>query len=242
MATCPKGHESSTADYCEVCGSPIVGAAATPSGSPAGEPGPASTPAGPDAGADAGAQTCPQCGTPRSGRFCEVDGYDFVAADLGGGSPAPEPEESADEPAAPPLSVVATKGWRLTVSADKEYYDRVQAMGGPDASAMTYPQFFPERQFQLVDGKMLIGRRSLSRGIEPQIDLTGPPEDPGVSHSHALLVPAADGGWSVVDLDSANGTYLNGSADPLSPNTPVPLHDGDRIHVGAWTTLTVATS
>jgi len=52
-------------------------------------------------------------------------------------------------------------------------------------------------------------------------------------------VSSADGGWSVVDLDSANGTYLNGGTDPIAPNTPVPLHDGDRIHLGAWTTLTI---
>ena len=86
---------------------------------------------------------------------------------------------------------------------------------------------------------LLIGRTSRSRGIQPDIDLTGPPEDAGVSHAHALLVADPDGGWSVVDLDSANGTYHNEGTDPITANVPVPVKDGDRIHVGAWTTLTL---
>ncbi|GAA4208949.1 FHA domain-containing protein [Actinocatenispora rupis] len=259
MPICPKGHTSTAADYCDDCGAPIGGAAA-PAATPVPEP---AAPAG------GGPQTCPQCGTARTGRFCEVDGYDFVAADLGGGpstvDPAdeatgtpgpdgPEPESAgpdpddagsdpdpgtgSDEAAATPA---AGTGWQVAVTADHEYHKRVLSMGGPDADAMVFPQFFPERRFRLTGGQVLIGRHSRSRGIDPQIDLSGPPEDPGVSHSHALLVAGEDG-WSVVDLDSANGTYLNDGADPIEANVPVPLHDGDRVHVGAWTTLTVAAS
>jgi pSer/pThr/pTyr-binding forkhead associated (FHA) protein len=43
----------------------------------------------------------------------------------------------------------------------------------------------------------------------------------------------------VVDLGSSNGTYLNDSYDPIRPHQPVPVGDGDEIHVGAWTTLTL---
>ena len=50
-----------------------------------------------------------------------------------------------------------------------------------------------------------------------------------------MLLRAADGSWSVVDPGSANGTLVNGSRDPR--DQPVPLHDGDRIHLGAWTEL-----
>ncbi len=80
---------------------------------------------------------------------------------------------------------------------------------------------------------------SRSRGIEPEIDLTGPPEDAGVSHSHAALVSTPDGGWAVVDLGSSNGTYINDSTTPIAPNKPIPVKEGDQIHVGAWTTLTL---
>jgi FHA domain len=45
--------------------------------------------------------------------------------------------------------------------------------------------------------------------------------------------------WVVIDAGSTNGTTLNYAEDPLTRDTPVPLRSGDRIHVGAWTTLTV---
>jgi pSer/pThr/pTyr-binding forkhead associated (FHA) protein len=43
----------------------------------------------------------------------------------------------------------------------------------------------------------------------------------------------------IIDQDSTNGTTLNGSPDPIPPHVPVPLNDGDRIHIGAWTTITL---
>ncbi|HJZ07033.1 MAG TPA: FHA domain-containing protein, partial [Trebonia sp.] len=54
---------------------------------------------------------------------------------------------------------------------------------------------------------------------------------------HALLVAGPDGTWSVVDPGSENGTLLNGNTIPA--NQAVALHDGDRIHLGAWTALTI---
>lgn len=271
MATCPKGHDSGTDDYCDQCGTPITGAGPATTAAP--DPATGSAPTADGADRAAG-QACPHCGTPRAGRFCEVDGYDFVAADLGGSPPPESVGGDADggaassdaegggtgpgtgsgdaatgdvmEPStnggpadgsAPDRS--AGSGWRITLTADRAYHERVLAFNGPDAATMTFPPFYPQREFVLSGGQMLIGRHSRSRGINPQIDLTGPPEDPGISHSHALLVPGTDDTWSVVDLDSANGTYLNDSTDALTPNNPVTLHDGDRVHLGAWTTLTV---
>uniref|UniRef100_UPI0036F1EE15 FHA domain-containing protein n=1 Tax=Fodinicola feengrottensis TaxID=435914 RepID=UPI0036F1EE15 len=53
--------------------------------------------------------------------------------------------------------------------------------------------------------------------------------------------PAA-AGWAVVDVGSANGTTLNDDPTALSPNVPRPVAAGDRIHVGAWTTITLRTT
>jgi pSer/pThr/pTyr-binding forkhead associated (FHA) protein len=86
---------------------------------------------------------------------------------------------------------------------------------------------------------MTIGRRSRSRGVEPEIDLSGPPLDPGVSTLHAVLLAAPGGGWDLVDVGSRNGTVVNGHPDPIAPNAPVRLAVGDRIMIGAWTVLTV---
>jgi len=71
----------------------------------------------------------------------------------------------------------------------------------------------------------------------PEIDLSD--SDPGVSHSHALLTLSVDGAWLVSDLGSTNGTYLNDEQSPLTAGQTRALKDGDEVHVGAWTTITL---
>ncbi|MGN6176994.1 MAG: FHA domain-containing protein [Streptosporangiaceae bacterium] len=127
--------------------------------------------------------------------------------------------------------------WTAVVASDHAYFDDVVAAGGPDAAALTYPAYSPERQFQLAGPEMRIGRRSVSQGLEPEIDLTGPPTDPGVSRLHAVLIAEQDGGWAILDPGSENGTFVNGSE--IATGARVPLHDGDRIHIGAWTLITI---
>ena len=123
------------------------------------------------------------------------------------------------------------------VSADRAYYDSVQAAGGPDAAGIAFPAYCPQRRFRLAGTEVRIGRHSSSSGIDPEIDLSVPPADPGVSRLHAVLLKAPDGTWSVIDPGSANGTAVNGSEIPQGQ--AVPLRDGDRIHLGAWTELRV---
>jgi pSer/pThr/pTyr-binding forkhead associated (FHA) protein len=123
------------------------------------------------------------------------------------------------------------------VGADRAYYEQVQAVTGPEGAAVAFPSYCAERRFQLVGNQMRIGRRSVSRGLSPEIDLTGPPADPGISRLHAVLVATPDGGWAVLDPGSANGTLVNGSE--IGVGDQVALHDGDRINLGAWTSITV---
>ncbi|GAA0252752.1 hypothetical protein GCM10009539_42420 [Cryptosporangium japonicum] len=131
--------------------------------------------------------------------------------------------------------------WWVSVTADRAYFDRMQSLDGPDAADVGFPAFVPERRFALGPRQLLIGRRSRSRGIYPDIDLTGPPEDAAVSATHALLVPQPDGTWAIIDLRSTNRTYLNGSAHPIEAERPVPLSTGDTVNIGAWTRLTLHT-
>ncbi|MBF6049364.1 FHA domain-containing protein [Streptomyces sp. NRRL B-1677] len=133
----------------------------------------------------------------------------------------------------------APAGWTAVVAPDREYFTAMMNRSGPEASGLNLPAYSPELQLQLSGPQVTVGRKRHSTGESPDIDLSRPPEDPGVSHQHAMFVQQPDGSWAVVDQDSTNGTTINGSETPIQPYVPVPLQDGDRVHVGAWTTITL---
>ncbi|MER7342009.1 FHA domain-containing protein [Streptomyces sp. NPDC000075] len=143
-------------------------------------------------------------------------------------APAPVPEQ---QPAA------AT--WTATIGPDRSYFMAMMRRSGPEAAGLNLPAYSPELHLPLSGGQITIGRRRASTGESPDVDLSVPPEDPGVSHSHAVLVQQPDLSWAVVDQNSTNGTTVNMGEDPIQPYVPVPLADGDRVHLGAWTTITI---
>ncbi|MDQ0984480.1 hypothetical protein QFZ71_001763 [Streptomyces sp. V2I9] len=129
--------------------------------------------------------------------------------------------------------------WTAVIAPDRAYFLAMMQRSGPEASGLNLPAYSPEQRLPLTGGQVTIGRRRQSTGESPDVDLSVPPEDPGVSHQHAVLVQQPDGGWAVVDQNSTNGTTLNGAEEPIQPYVPVPLQDGDQVHVGAWTTITL---
>ncbi|WP_406268037.1 FHA domain-containing protein [Streptomyces sp. NBC_00191] len=150
-----------------------------------------------------------------------------------------QPGPPQGQQAPPPYQQAAPAGWTAVIAPDREYFLAMMQRSGPDASGLNLPAYSPEQQLPLVGNQITIGRRRHSTGESPDIDLSVPPEDPGVSHQHAVLVQQPDGSWAVVDQNSTNGTTLNGAEDPIQPYVPIPLNDGDRVHVGAWTTITI---
>lgn len=150
---------------------------------------------------------------------------------------------SAQATAAPPTVVPPASGrgtaWVAVVGADREYFAAMMTRSGPEAQGLYFPAYSPEVRLPLTGNQVTIGRRRHRTGEAPDIDLSRAPEDPGVSHQHAVLVQQPDGSWSVVDQNSTNGTTVNLAEEPIRPYTPVPLDEGDRVHVGAWTTITL---
>lgn len=94
------------------------------------------------------------------------------------------------------------------------------------------------RLVTLRNRSMLIGRPSRSRNIHPDLDCD---PDAGISRRHAQLT--TDGSrWWIEDLDSSNGTFVAGIAEPL-PEEPLrpgqrrEIGTDDRIYLGAWTRI-----
>ncbi|MFD4432702.1 FHA domain-containing protein [Nocardia sp. NPDC058497] len=225
MPVCADGHLSQAIDYCDVCGSALDGA-------PAPDP--------------AGLRLCSSCATPTSGRFCEVCGHDSAL-------PAPPRAAPVEHHGADP-TVLRTPGpdevhptdsaapvWVARVFADRDFYVRVRARKGPDAERVDFPDFSPERRIVLHGNQFLIGKRSASQGIVPEIDLGIAPVDIGVSRAHAMIQVDPGGGLTITDLGSTNGTSLDGADAPIAPQVAVALRDGSRIHVGGWTTIAIGT-
>lgn len=184
-------------------------------------PAPTSAPPGPPPGVPAapfGAPTSAPPAAPSTGGFSVPDS---------------QPHDLASN-YAPPQT--ATR-WTVAVTADQGYFNKVAASDG--ASQLQYPSFAKPRRFPLDKGELTIGRYSAKRGITPDIDLSGDVADPGVSAQHAKLFAKPDGSWTIMDVGSSNGTFLNGSDEPLAPNVEFPVGDGTYINIGAWTRLTI---
>jgi len=130
--------------------------------------------------------------------------------------------------------------WAAIVRASRSHYDSVIARGVVESEDVEFPADWQERSFPLAGSRLRVGRRSISREVAPEIDLTGPPTDPGVSRLHAILVAQPDGSWAVEDPGSENGTIVNDSEIPVGQ--PVPLTSGDTICIGAWTAITIVAS
>ena len=78
---------------------------------------------------------------------------------------------------------------------------------------------------------VIMGRSDTSTGEKPTIDLTTYGGDTmGVSRRHARITRREDNALHLVDLKSANGTYLNGQK--LIPDQARILRNGDEIRLG----------
>ncbi len=258
ISTCPNGHASESSDYCDTCGAPISPSLASDPSSPSRSSSPPVTPGNASGAASAGGagssaasspsttsatQPCPNCtlANAADALFCEACGYDFTTGtmprpatptnplDLGAGPAEATVPDSVALSMAPGPEVE----WVAEVWVDPDWYSD-QDSDEPCPSP-GLPVVVPLRTQSL-----LIGRRSQSRNIHPEIEC---PSDVGVSRRQAQLT--TDGQrWWVEDLQSSNGTYVGAASGPLPTDALPPgqrreLAEDDRIYLGAWTRVVV---
>ena len=253
--TCPNGHVSESADYCDTCGTPMGLFPALDASGPSGSSPPPVTPVAgsnpaearfsspPRPSATVTTQPCPSCDMANTADalFCEACGYDFTTGTM------PRPTSPTDLPnligglagatgldsgplsTAPALEVE----WVAEVWVDPDWY--AEQDSDEPCPSPGLPVVVPLRAKSL-----LVGRRSKSRNIHPEIECAS---DVGVSRRQAQLT--TDGQrWWVEDLQSSNGTYVGAASGPLPTEALPPgqrreLADDDRVYLGAWTRIVV---
>ena len=89
------------------------------------------------------------------------------------------------------------------------------------------------REMRFDSPRILIGRSLSTQEGPPVIDLS---EDSSVSRRHAEIRWTGEG-YTVTDLGSTNGTWING--ERISPGQIRRLRDQDRIAVGRLSVLTI---
>jgi hypothetical protein len=182
----------------------------------------------------------------------------LVPPDGGGPTPLSPPDGAAPTPLTPPggdagTSTSAPDVGRTAAGTSVETPDATPAELDWVAEVWIDPAWYEVQEspdtlpspglpniVALRSRSVLIGRKSRSRNINPEIDCE---PDTGASRRQAQLT--TDGTrWWIEDLESSNGTFVGGASDPL-PEDPIPvgvkreLAPDDRIYVGAWTRLVI---
>jgi hypothetical protein len=121
----------------------------------------------------------------------------------------------------------------LVLGTDRAHWERMVGSGEP-----AFPTVGPTLDFVLTGDRAILGRVRTGAPVDVDLALTGAAADPAVSHNQCVF--ERDGAtWTVSDAGSSNGTWINDATEPLGPGAVHTLVDGDRILIGAWTSLTV---
>lgn len=174
---------------------------------------------------------CPEGHESETHDYCDDCGRAIATA------PTAAPDDHGDD-RDPARGREPAAAWVVTIEADRRYFDLVGEREGPDIGSVSFPASYPVREVVLGSAEVRVGRAPAPVALH--IDLSGPPTDPGVSRLHAVLLERPDGGWAVLDPGSTNGTTINYDDEPIATDRPVPIGDGDRVHLGAYTTLVLA--
>jgi hypothetical protein len=204
---------STEADFCSSCGTQL-----TPDAPDAGV---AATPVAPTHN-----ESCPKCSAERddpSSPFCGTCGYNFVTK-TGGDVVVDEPA-----PALTPVKIVSAP----SAPSGSQPGPRMDIVITVDFNKPNAPKVRPSLSFPLFDEESLIGRQSTS------VKQTVAVQDDAISKRHAIIVRNHDGSFIIRDLNSTNGTAVNGTA--LVAGADQPLKEGDVITMGEFTVITVQT-
>lgn len=132
--------------------------------------------------------------------------------------PKPAAPQAPAPQAAPPVRAAQPMGAAAPVYEETVMMDEAAA-GEP---RLSYYENGLVRRVPIRDGRILVGKQ------QGQVDLVL--SSPRISHVHAEFRQEG-GGFVVVDCNSKNGTYINGSRERITSYTPYPLQNGDTVRL-----------
>lgn len=244
-----------TARFCDQCGATLIPVPAQQAAPAAAPVAPVAPPqpvvAAQPAGVSAGPSTCPQCGMAviPGEAFCDSCGAPLMPPAAPAAPALRDPSGVPQQPSYPPPQPVAPL---QPVSPPQPAYTPPQPAYAPPAapagrSSPTPPPPLPSGRTILAPSQLIvkatgaalplptqpqavIGRGDAVSNFFPDIDLTGHGAlDGGVGRRH-LRVFVHGGQLMAEDLDSVNGSALNGQK--LAPRQPRPLNSGDVLTLG----------
>ena len=178
---------------------------------------------------------CQSCGTENLDRsqFCEQCGGRLVVA------PQTSGQHRVPSYAPPVVSNPGVRISNITSVGLPPLVDHSQPKkesDGANASKVGHARLTIERgesintEFNLSAEESYIGRWDADNGIFPDVDLDAHDPDAKVSRRHARII-FRNGTYSIEDLGSTNGTFVN-RGRRLLPGNPQVLNEGDEIIVG----------
>lgn len=168
------------------------------------------------------AKVCPMCGTALGNAIASVP---------------PTPVAPSPPPTAPPAPppVIETPAYAPALDRT-QYQPRASLVPStpipPAADRIPLLKLVHSsgHEYNLFGEAGFIGRRSPSKQVPPEIDLSGIPGEDIISRHHARVAwDAAQIAYTIVDL-STNGIYLNGTL--LTAGVQYRLVNGDTLQLG----------
>jgi FHA domain len=181
------------------------------------------------------AKACPMCGTSLGNALAQSIAPVTPIAAIPATpappkfTPAPLVSPSAPDPAAGLDREARHQGDRT------QYQPRVPAAASPNLPPDPKVPLLKlihssGREFPLLGEAGYVGRRSPTKLVPPEIDLTGIPGEDIISRNHARVAwDWSHNAYTIVDM-STNGIYLNGSL--LTAGVPYRLINGDSLQLG----------
>jgi hypothetical protein len=244
MPFCPQCGVDNPANarFCDQCGAALIPVPATPAVPAAPQPAAPTQPAAPAVAASSGVVTCPQCGASAipGEAFCDNCGAPLNAPSRPIAPPAQAPSYNAGVPPQPtypapqPSSLGSSQPAPAYTLPPVPAYTPPPPVVAPQRLALAPSQLLVASSGAALPlpnaAQATIGRADAVSNFFPEIDLNPYGAlDNGVGRRHARLF--VQGGQVLIeDMDSTNGTVLNGQK--LAARQPQPLRDGDQVLVG----------